>query len=219
MSSGEQELQKLNDTLGRYAAVSKKTVSEVIAKKGRDLGIKIYFEFSQKKWGGPGKNKRGLATAELAARRAKGQGTAVRARLRADFEHNRAQLAKEIATPGRDKNLATKARRLRRNLWQRAVGLETKARQAGIGALAASFLLFRSRSSQARGTYFALNRTRSPLGRVIQTDDSIQLTSFALGASEVDARYGIVARAIEAVRVDTEVYLLRKETEALKRAL
>lgn len=210
MTDGEQELYDLQKTLADYARVSKKTNAEVLAKKSRDLGIQLYRQFSARKWGGDGKKKAGLAKAEMEARRARGEGTIVRPDILRQYREALAALG-----PSTRKR---KGRSARQNLWQKAVGQEVKKRQAGIGALAASFLLFRRRTNST-GTRFSVNRNRVVIGRFDLKEESARITGFAEGLGKLDQRHGLVSRAIAFVRGDTEAYLLRKQLEALKREI
>lgn len=205
-----------------YDATNKRATSELIAKKGRDLGIKLFEGFRDVQFGGDPK-RRGIANAELAARTASGRGTKVRPELLARYRTARAQFGKEIRRYGQARRKARQSgtldqwsaardqgnaiREKRRELWSSIVGAEIALRQSGIGVLAASFLMFRNRSSQARGTYQVPNRTGRPLGSVTVTDDSIEIASYAAGIGTVESRYGIVDRALNASAADMLVYL------------
>ena len=112
-----------------------------------------------------------------------------------------------------------KMRSLRRNLWQRIVGKELSARQAGIGMLAASFLWYRKRTSQAKGTYLVPNRTGKPLGYVEKGDGYLRIVGEAAGLEVVDPRYGIVSQALAVETADMVPYIERKEREIFGRTL
>lgn len=213
-----------NSTLARYIQATSKSVEDVLEAKGRDLGIRLYRGFSAHRWGRG--SSRNLARAELAARRAKGQGTRVRPALLAIYKSERSafnsslrsvgQLLRKARTSGTADQISGKfeerslLRKLRSHLWRNIVGREVDTRQAGIGVLAASFLWFRKRSSQARGTYYQRNRTGQPLGYVHRAAGLFQIVGQTAGLTQVDARYGIVRGALDGAEKDMLVYLDRK---------
>jgi hypothetical protein len=229
----EHSLQSFNAALERYVAASGKTLDQVLEKKGRDLGIRLYRGFNERQYGGPGRRKPGLARAALAARTAAGKGTNVRASLRKTFERERASFssfATSLAEQRRqfggtlDQFTALKEkqevnRRQRAGLWRSIVGREIALRQSGIGVLGASFLWYRRRSNQARGTFFVKNRTGRPLGFVDKGPGYLRIVGLTSGLREVDARYGVVASALQEATADTEEYLIRKDREAFFRAV
>ena len=176
--------------------------------------------------------RRGIAAAELAARTSSGRGTKVRSALLARYQSARKDLGFSVRSFGQAGRYATTkaeraearrdgraARKRRADLWRKIVGAEIALRQSGIGVLAASFLMFRNRSSQARGTYQTPNRTGRPLGFVTVTDDSMEIASYATGIGTVESRYGIVDRALNASADDMLVYLRDREALALVAAL
>lgn len=202
-----------------YDATNKRTTAELLAKKGRDLGIKLFEGFRAVQFGGDPK-QRGIARSELAARAATGRGTKVREALMQRYRSARRDLTFSVRSFGQGRRYATTAaeraearrdgraaRQRRADLWRKIVGAEIALRQSGIGVLAASFLMFRNRSSQARGTYQTPNRTGRPLGSVTVTDDSMEIASYATGIGTVESRYGIVDRALNASADDMLVYL------------
>lgn len=213
------DLERLNNALGRYAVTSRKTMQDVLFQKGRDLSIRLFRAYRDRKWGGPQRNP-GLARAELAARTAAGLGTRVRATLRKQYESERSVILiarQEAVATG---NLRGHLRTIRQavSLWQRFVGMEIRARQRGIGVLAAGWLWFRRRSSQARGVYFVQNRGgRGQIGRVDIGADYIRITNLREFAAELDARYGLSRQAINGSIADIEVYLERKASEQIRR--
>ena len=93
------------------------------------------------------------------------------------------------------------------------VGKEVALRQAGIGMLAASFLWYRKRISQAKKTYYVPNRTGKPLGYVERGDGFLRIVGEAEGLDVVDARYSIVQAALARETADIAEYLTRKELE------
>jgi hypothetical protein len=207
----ETNLAAFNAVLTRYMDATGKLPDDVLDKKGRDLGIKLFQGFSDHKFGGPGKKKSGLAKAQLAARTTSGEGTKVRASLLKEYFARRGQLrASAKSTLGNIK------RRIR--LWQSIVGREIALRQRGIGVLAASFLWFRGRSSQAKGTYYVRNKTGAPLGSVEKGSGFLRILGFTEGLSSVDARYSIVIHALAEAREDMLAYVERKERELIRAA-
>ena len=220
-----------NTMLGRYMAMTKLLPDEVLEKKGRALGIALFKGFDAHKFGGPGKKKRHLAEEEFAARVEQGKGIRIRASLLEAYKAERGKFGSAIRSLGQlgrhankaaAKSLAAESRKmrsLRRNLWQRIVGKELSARQAGIGMLAASFLWYRKRSSQARGTYLVPNRTGKPLGYVEKGEDYLRIVGEAAGLEVVDPRYGIVSQALAVETADMVPYIERKEREIFGRTL
>jgi len=112
-----------------------------------------------------------------------------------------------------------KMRRLRTDLWRRIVGRELSARQAGIGMLGASFLWYRKRSSQSKGTYYMPNRTGKPLGYVDRGDGYLRIVGEAAGLEVVDPRYGIVSQALAIETADMVPYIERREREIFGQTL
>ena len=224
-------LQRWAQVFRGYAARNKRDVSELIAKKGRDLGIKLYDGFKDVQYGGDPK-RRGIAKAELAARSAAGRGTRVRPELLKRYQSARKDLGFSVRSFGQaaryadseaDRTEARRdgraARKRRAALWQKIVGAEIALRQSGIGVLAASFLMFRKRSNNARGTFTMPNRTGHPLGSVTTSDDGIEIASYATGIGQVEQRYGISSAALDASAADMLEYLRERNALYLIEAL
>lgn len=233
-------LQRWGEVFAAYAGTSKRRLADLIAKKGRDLGIKLFEEFQEVQFGGDPK-KRGIARAELATRTAAGRGTAVREVLMKRYRSARKDLGFSVRSFGQAARYATTkeeraearrdgraARRRRADLWRKIVGAEIALRQSGIGVLAASFLMFRrsKRWSVSQETYvrtgahdFVTNRTGRPLGSVQTSDDGIEIASYADGIGEVERRYGIADAALNASADDMLVYLRDHEALGLLAAL
>jgi len=222
---------EFNSSLERYVVETGKSTDEVLEKKGRDLGIRLFKGFRDRKWGGPGKSPR-LATAELNARTAAGEGTKVRTSLLARYNRERASMNSFARSVGQQRRRFSGTldqysrlteqraanRRQRAGLWRSIVGKEVGLRQSGIGVLAASFLWYRRASSQARGTYITKNRTGKPLGSVQKGPDFLRIIGFTPGLERISSRYGVVNNAIVSATADTETYLARKEIERLRRS-
>lgn len=220
-------LDYFNQKLAQYIEASGKDADEILGKKGRDLGIRLFRGYTDHRFGGPGKAPKNLARSQLDARRARGQGIKVRASLLTAYQEKRAQLIKKQrslgqrrrfhgGTLGQWEKLVAKSdhnRRLRSDLWRRTVGLELGRRQSGIGALAASFLWVRKRSSQAGGTTLVPNRTGRPIGTVQRGPGFLRITAQSPGISTVDQRYHIVDAAVLASAEDMMTYLRRKTQE------
>lgn len=205
MISVSSTLANFNSALARYIAAhqGRKSVDDIMEKKGRDLGIKLSQGFSERKWGGPGRRSKGLARRELDARSAQGKGIRLRRSIIEAYLSARAALREKQ----RGKALTATRIETRARLWRSFVGRELAARERGIGALAASFLWYRSRSSQARGTYYVRNRSgKYPLGGVEKGDGFFRIFGETAGLAEVDARYGIVDSAIASATADIEQY-------------
>lgn len=211
-----------------YDETNKRATAELLAKKGRDLGIKLFEGFRDVQFGGDPK-RRGVAAAELAVRTSSGRGTKVRSALLARYQSARKDLGFSVRSFGQAGRYATTkaeraearrdgraARKRRADLWRKIVGAEIALRQSGIGVLAASFLMFRrsQRWSISQDSYvrtgahdFIPNRTGRPLGSVQVTDDSMEIASYATGIGQVEQRYGIVDRALNASADDMLIYL------------
>lgn len=224
----EDNLAALNSVLARYIQATGKLPDDVLEQKGRDLSIKLYQGFSAHKYGGSGKKKSGLAKADLARRTEDGEGTHVRASLLREYLGQRGELRDSIEakttfgphTAGSQRaadRFELRGIKQRIKLWQSFVGREIAIRQRGIGILAASFLWFRSRTSSA-GTHYVVNKTGRKLGFVEKGKDFLRIVGLTDGLDEVDARYGIVARAIADVTADIVTYVERKENELLRAA-
>jgi hypothetical protein len=215
MNTIETNLSAFNSTLARYLEFTSKLPSEALEHKGRDLGIKLYQGFSRRKWGGDGKKRAGLARAELATRTAQHVGTTVRRSLLKEYLGLRGRILADRRRAKQKGSISGQLTSIRKavRLWQQFVGREISLRQRGIGVLAASFLWFRSRSSQARGTYYVRNNTGRPLGGVERTEGSFRIFGETAGLAEVDARYGIVAGALAIARDDMVTYLKERHAE------
>ena len=207
----ENNLDAFNAVLSRYMDATSKLPDEVLEKKGRDLGIKLFQGFANHKFGGPGKKKSGLAKAQLAARTASGEGTLVRSSLMREYFAKRTELRDAASN-----SIGSIKRRIK--LWQSFVGREVAIRQRGIGVLAASFLWFRTRTSQAKGTYYVKNKSGKSLGAVEKGDGFLRIIGFTEGLADVDARFGIVNRALAEARADMLAYVERKENELIRAA-
>jgi hypothetical protein len=234
MISIETNMAAFNSTLAQYMALSSKTPDEVLEKKGRDLGIRLFQKFSAVKYGGPGARKAGLAKLDLKARTADGRGTKLRPSVLQEYLQQRTALRRDAAeiksgisgyAGALSKRDANKNNRTilksaldRINLWQSYVGKEVALRQRGIGVLAASFLWYRKRSSQARGTYFVRNQTSKVLGYVEKGENFLRIVGETEGLAKVDSRYGIVSAAIVEAQQDMVEYINTKQS-ALSRQL
>lgn len=203
-----------NSALGQYMGLTKALPDEVLEKKGRDLGIRLFRGFRGRQYGGPQRNA-GIARRDLATRTAAGQGTRVRRSLLNEYFEKRQALRSEIKGFVGPQNSRGELRSIKRRvaLWQSFVGREIGLRQRGIGVLAASFLWFRRRTSQARGTFYVRNKTGRPLGSVEKGEGYLRIVSATDGLVKVNQRYGIVDRALGDAATDMMEYIRRKERE------
>lgn len=210
----QSNIDRFNATFQRYVdawtARGNGTLDDALEKKGRDLGIKLFQGFRDRKWGGPGRHP-GLARAELDVRAAEGRGIRVRSTLMREYLKART-LLRNFVGPQKRGGVARMIRAKVR-LWQSFVGRELGLRQSGIGVLAVSFLWYRSRKPQS-GVYYVKNRTRRPIGAVEKGDGFLRIIGDALGLSEVDARYGIVAKAISDSEADMLQYFRNIQIKA-----
>jgi len=212
-SNARLEMARLNQGLRLYAQLARKTMDEVLDKKGRDLGIQLYRGFRAVRWKG-----KSIAYREFRRRVKSGQGTRVRTREISEKWKSKIPLTQNVTKRGiRRGRVATDT--YPTSPWQRAVAQELLRRQAGQGALAASFLWMRRRSSQARGVVYVRNKTGRPIGYAERGAEHFRIVSLQPGADIIDRRYGIVARAAAAVTADMAPYIARKQQEAMRRAL
>lgn len=229
MISIDTSLAQFNARFARYAELNKRMPDELLEKKGRALGIALFKGFREHQFGGSPKNK-GIAAEEFRARvsrgRAKGNGILVRDSLRERYEQGRDFLTFSMRSAGQSARYATlkadrqeakrdgrAARKRRANLWQKAVSMELAARESGIGVLAASFLWFRKRSNNARGTFLVPNRTGKPLGYVERTANAFRIVGETEGLAATDAKHSVIVAAINSEMADLDAYIARKEME------
>lgn len=209
----------------RYTELNSRAPEELMEKKGRALGIKLFEGFREHQFGGNPKRK-GIAAEELRQRSSQGRGIRVRPSLRKRYEQGREHLTYSVRSFGQvarrslllsdymeAKRDGRAARKRRSALWKKAVGMELAARESGIGMLAASFLWYRKRQSQAKGTFTVPNRTGKPLGYVDRGEGFLRIVSEADGIDVVDARYGIVQAALQRETADMAEYITKKERE------
>lgn len=194
-------LDRLTRNLHDYELASRKTRSEILDQKGNDLRIQLFRGFWAQKLGGPGGKKKGIAFRELDRRTRAGVGTLVRLRVL-----DEKWIANMPETTKDGKPLS---------LWQKLVYQETQRRQSGIGILGVSFLSKRFRNKKGE-RYLAANvsKTLGELVVISKDEDSFTIRGMTPGMNEIAERYGIKARAINAVSADIEPYLARKFGQA-----
>ena len=230
MISIETSLASFNAQLARYMELSKKLPNQILEKKGRDLGIKLFEGFREHQFGGNPKRK-GIAAEELRQRSSQGRGIRVRPSLRKRYEQGREHLTYSVRSFGQGarrslllsdyreaKRDGRAARKRRSALWKKTVGMELAARESGIGVLAASFLWFRKRSNNSIGTFLVPNRTGKPLGYVERTENAMRIVGETEGLAATDAKYHVVAGAINTATADMVDYITRKERELFNMA-
>ena len=230
MISIETSLASFNAQLARYMELSKKLPNQILEKKGRDLGIKLFEGFREHQFGGNPKRK-GIAAEELRQRSSQGRGIRVRPSLRKRYEQGREYLTYSVRSFGQGarrslllsdyreaKREGRAARKRRSALWKKTVGMELAARESGIGVLAASFLWFRKRSNNSMGTFLVPNRTGKPLGYVERTENAMRIVGETEGLAATDAKYQVVAGAMNTATADMVDYITRKERELFSQA-
>jgi len=230
MISIETSLASFNAQLARYMELSKKLPNQILEKKGRDLGIKLFEGFREHQFGGNPKRK-GIAAEELRQRSSQGRGIRVRPSLRKRYEQGREHLTYSVRSFGQGarrslllsdyreaKREGRAARKRRSALWKKAVGMELAARESGIGVLAASFLWYRKRSNNSMGTFLVPNRTGKPLGYVERSENALRIVGETPGLSAVDAKHSVVVGAINTATADMVEYVTRKERELFNMA-
>jgi len=230
MISIETSLASFNAQLARYMELSKKLPNQILEKKGRDLGIKLFEGFREHQFGGNPKRK-GIAAEELRQRSSQGRGIRVRPSLRKRYEQGREHLTYSVRSFGQGarrslllsdyreaKREGRAARKRRSALWKKAVGMELAARESGIGVLAASFLWYRKRSNNSMDTFLVPNRTGKPLGYVERSENALRIVGETPGLSAVDAKHSVVVGAINTATADMVEYVTRKERELFNMA-
>jgi hypothetical protein len=217
-------LDRLVGSIQRYIALSGRTVAEVVDRKARSLGIRLFGAFRERQWGGA-RRRRGVALEELRARSAQGKGILVRPSIMAESDAQRRNIgtlrlglfakvggarAKQLRQlSAQDRKQLRSLQRARGNLWRDAVRRELKARERGIGVLAASFLWYRRRSN-SQGTTYVRNRTGESLGYLESAEGFARIVAETPGIARVGDRYGIVPAAIDAERADTDDFVRRR---------
>jgi len=226
----ETTLEKFNERFARYTELNKRAPDMLLEHKGRDLGIKLFEGFREHQFGGNPKRK-GIAAEELRQRSSQGRGIRVRPSLRKRYEQGREYLTYSVRSFGQGarrslllsdyreaKREGRAARKRRSALWKKTVGMELAARESGIGVLAASFLWFRKRSNNSMGTFLVPNRTGKPLGYVERTENAMRIVGETEGLAATDAKYHVVAGAINTATADMVDYITRKERELFSQA-
>jgi hypothetical protein len=217
-----EDIGRLNEELELYSKLSRLTAQQVVDKKGIDLNIKLFRGF----WALRIKNGRnawkGPMFDQAAAR---GWRTKLRKRVVEDEPYlSIYQFGYFSRRVKRKKGTGTKTekQRSRRGLL---VAQELARRQRGAGLLGITFLQRRWRSNQAQGRFLAVNKSRG-LGTLAMMESGpledgafFRLRVFTPCIDTVGEGLGIFATAIRQVREDTTVYLVRKQMEALRKAL
>lgn len=218
-----------NAAFGDYVNATSKTPQEALEHKVKALGIALWKGFTGHQFGGTPRN-RAVGVLELAARTAAQRGTRIRSTLMAEYMANRAIFrAKAKAIKQSLKNFkgtldqwsglgsALDANQQERiGLWQSIVGREVAAREAGIGQLGAAFLWYRRRG-KGEARRLVVNRTGKPMGGVEVVDGKAEIFGRVEGLTTVDARYGVVAEAINDETEDTMRYVKEKQDAAAAR--
>ncbi|EIP96873.1 hypothetical protein OpiT1DRAFT_01300 [Opitutaceae bacterium TAV1] len=230
-------LDALNAELAMYEQLSGKTNIEVVQKKGYDLGIKLFQGFwvlrtqrSKAPWSGP----------MFRAAKARGWRTIFSRKNYGKHYENPYAITDEpyrsIWESGRNARLKrgekgkvdmSRRRRSRRGL---AVAQELSRRQRGAGLLGVSFLTLRrggAINKQRRNAAFVVNNTSRKLGLLSHVESGsgadgsafFRIVNYTPGVDTIGMKRGIFATAINQVRADTQVYLVRKQMEALRKSL
>lgn len=222
----ESNISQWNAAFAEYVKYTSKTPQEALEHKVKALGIALWRGFTGHQFGGMPRNKN-IAQLELAGRTAAHRGTKVRATLFAIYEQTKASLqAKAKSLRQQKKNFggtlnqwsgiqssidANRAARV--GAWQDIVAREVDARQGGIGVLGAAFLWFRYRG-KGEGRRVMPNRRGKTIGSVDVKDGLAVIAGNVDGMTEVDARYGVVAKAIQDETADTLEYVKKRQDEA-----
>lgn len=215
----ESNMKEFNALFARYLLFTSKLPGEALEHKGRDIGIKLYQGFSAHRWRGS-RRGRGIAWRELKQRSklrpAKGSGIRLRVGIKPSDVAPETHLVyrKLTGASGKSRKLLTQRKT---SEHQKKVFAELSLRQGGIGVLGASFLWFRRRSNQQRGTFYVRNRTGRPLGYVDRGSDYFQIVGLVDGLAETDLRYQVVAGAIATAREDMVKYFNDRHLERYRR--
>lgn len=228
ITANTEALERFQTRLADYAAGSTRSASEVLDVKGRDLGIKLFKGFQAVRFGA---GRKGIAMAELIARRNLGKGTKVRPSLQQEYRHQRGLINSTLRSVGQnlrrysgtlDGWTAVAARREklreeRRHLWRDTVRREVAIRQASVGALAASFLWYRTRANSTVGTYYVRNRYsgRPPLGYIERLRTALRIVGVTPALAVVDRRHGIVSRALDQASREMLEWMMQRTLKAM----
>jgi hypothetical protein len=213
----ESNMKEFNALFARYLLFTSKLPEEALEKKGRDISIKLYQGFYAHKWRGSRKG-RGIAWRELKQRSKLNPRKGIRLRPQSQpspkAPDTHMVYRKVAGASGKTRKLLTVRKT---SEHQKKVFSELSRRQGGIGFLAASFLWFRRRSNQQRGTFYIRNRTSRPLGYVDRGPGYFQIVGLVDGLAEVDLRYQVVAGAISTARDDMVKYFNDRHLERYRR--
>lgn len=220
-----------NAAFREYAKATSLQPQEALEKRLSNLGQALYKGFRAHQFGGDPKRK-GVSMSELAQRTANGRGTELRSTLLAEYQKTRDQLrAKARSLKKSLKNFGgtldqwsgtqsaiaeNQAQRI--SAWQTAVGIEINKRQQGIGQLAAAFLWYRWRG-KGKGRRVVPNRKGQTMGSVDIDSGVALVTARVEGINRVDARYGVVAKAIHDDTDDTLAYIKRNQDQETAKIL
>jgi hypothetical protein len=222
----ESNLAAWNAAFADYTKFTSKQPQEALEHKVRALGVALWKGFTAHQFGGVPR-ARGIALSQLATRTGEHRGTTVRSTLMAEYLAARSFLrAKARAIrqslrnfggtldqwSGLSSALAANSNQ-RLGAWHDIVGREIKARQAGIGALGAAFLWYRSRG-KGEARRYVLNRSGKSMGEVTVNEGGALIAANVAGINTVDARYSVVAQAIADETDDTMKYVKQKQDEA-----
>lgn len=217
VTGAEADISGLVSMLRAYGELSRKTLPEVVAKKGNDLRIRLWSRFWAIRWQGP----KSIVDDQFASRKQIGKGILVRLRSLSD----RFLSVSGKKLPEREKTKRVGAREKRKlTLWQKLVWQELQRRKWGMGVLGLTFLtkrwadkkggrvLVSNRSGNIGGSY---NYDKKSL-RIRAGESGYELAAFTPGITKMASKHGILQGAISDVMADMEPYLRRKMEEAAK---
>jgi len=212
----QDNLAAFNATLRRYLFLTQKSPDEVLERKGKDIGIKLFQGFYAKRWKGSRTGK-GVAWKELKARSKEGEGIKLRPGIQADPAAPQTYMAyrKIRGAFGSVRKLLVP---MKTSEYQKKVFAELRMRQSGIGVLGASFLWTRKLSNQERGTFYVRNKTGKALGSASHTPGEFEIIGDVAGQHDVSERYGVEAQALSNAREDMVKYFNEKHLENYKAA-
>lgn len=229
----QRELSRLNDVLNDYAEVSKLTVDEVLEKKSRDLGIKIWQGF----WALRVRMSRALQS--QSSKRAAFSGPLFndaaarnwRVRVRETvlvgaYAEIHKQGYRIVKRDGPKEKYLRRDKLVRPNKRALLVAQELATRQSGAGILGVSFLFKRWRRRKTVSgkieKYLIQNKSGKLgiLSSLEKGEDAqgpfVKINNRTPGVTLMDGRKSIIHRAMLQVRQDTMVYLLRKQMQNTK---
>jgi hypothetical protein len=227
----------VNATLNEYVRVQHKlTVGEVLEKKGRDLGIKLFEGFWKLRQKGLTKWMREPDNAVFSGPMftlAKKRGWATKVRtteLEGPYAslYDTGQASKFIGRGKRTTFVPSGPGNRALTKSALLVAQELATRQRGVGLLGVSFLSKRWRNrDESKGGDYLVPNTSAKLGELSTIEQSVdaqgngffRITNKTPGVATMDDKLGIISAALTAVRQDMLVYFAEHAAREIKKQL